>query len=94
MSTIITLFALAIPVGAFVMFWKYALQQKWRYLRLLSFTVSLCLWVITLILWVTTSISEIWILEIGSTFSILIGLVIVGLPIMAPEIVQLLDFKW
>lgn len=91
---IMTLFFLLIPIGAFVLFWLYALKRKWRYLRLLSLTVSLCLWLITLILWVTTGTSENWIFGVGTTFSVLVGLVLLSLPITAPEIVSLLDFKW
>lgn len=91
---IITLFFLLLPIGAFVFFWLYALKRNWRYIRLLSFTVSLSLWLITLILWVTTGTSENWIFGVGTTFSVLVGLVLLSLPVTAPEIVSLLDFKW
>lgn len=91
---IIILILLCIPIVAFVLFWLYALKRKWRYLRLLALTVSLCLWLITIILWLSTRTYENWIFGVGTIFSVLVGLVLLSLPITAPEIVTLLEFKW
>ncbi len=91
---IIPLFFLLIPIGAFVLFWAYALKRNWRYIRLLSFTIGLALWLITLILWVTAGISDDWILGMGTACSVFIALVVLSWPITAPEIVSLLGFKW
>ncbi|HNS37351.1 MAG TPA: hypothetical protein PKM01_06175 [Anaerolineaceae bacterium] len=89
---IITLFFLLIPIGAFVLFWLYALKRNWRSIRLLAFTVGLALWLLTLILWVTTGVSEKWLLGVGTVCSVLVGLVVLSLPITAPEVVSRLGF--
>jgi hypothetical protein len=89
-----TVILLLLPVCAFVFFWRYALNRNWRYIRLFAFTASLSLGVIALILWVSTNIAEIWILEVGASFAILVGLMLLSLPITAPEILKQLNFKW
>ena len=85
---------LSLPTVAFALFWFFALKHNWRYIRLLALSVSICLWIITLILWATTSPSENWIFGVGTAFSVLVGLMLLCLPIIAPEIVSLLKFKW
>jgi len=90
----ITLFFLLIPIGAFALFWLYALKRNWRYIRLLSFTVGLALWLLTLILWGTTGFSEGWIFGTGTACSVFIALIVLSWPITAPEIVSILGFKW
>jgi len=85
---------LSLPIVVFVLFWSFALKCNWRYIRLLALTISICLLIITLILWASVSPSENWILGVGTVFSFLAGLILLCLPIIAPEIVSLLKFKW
>jgi len=89
-----TILFLLLPISVFAIFWLFALKRKWRYIRLMALTMSLCLEAAALILWTSTTIQEGWILGIGSTFAILVGLIILSLPFTAPEIVERLDFKW
>jgi len=90
----ITFLLLIVLLGAFVLFMKYAVNHQWLCVRLLALSTSLCLGGEGLILWVTTDVSEIWILEICTFFAVFVGLLLLSMPVTAPEIEKKLNLKW
>jgi hypothetical protein len=94
--TTLTFFLLLLPIGAFVIFWKYSMEKKQQSVERLSISISLCLLVMVFIIWIPTSSMDVQDrgkLGFATSFVVLIRLIIKSFPMTAPEAVRFLGLE-